>query len=109
LTDLVNEWAERERVEAQIDYTTSQGNKILLTIAAEAQAKTGHDILVMLIWLPRAHAELLEPVNDIMDPIIKQNGPVNDTVSYLGQANGKWLGVPACVAARSRGPARVST
>jgi ABC-type glycerol-3-phosphate transport system substrate-binding protein len=41
-------------------------------------------------------AELLEPVNDIMEPILKQNGAVNDTVRYLGQANGKWLGVPAC-------------
>jgi ABC-type glycerol-3-phosphate transport system substrate-binding protein len=104
LTDLVNEWAERERVEAQIDYITSQGNKILLTIAAEAQAKAGHDILVMLTWLPHAHAELLESVNDIMDPIIQQNGPVNDTVSYLGQADGKWLGVPACVGSQIKGP-----
>jgi len=41
-------------------------------------------------------AELLEPVNDIMEPILKQNGAVSDTVRYLGQANGKWLGVPAC-------------
>lgn len=27
-TDLVNEWAERERVQVQIDYITSQGNKL---------------------------------------------------------------------------------
>src|ERR1700726_3997949 len=52
LTDLVNEWAEREKVEVQIDYITSQGNKLLLTIAAEAQAKTGHDMLAMATWLP---------------------------------------------------------
>ncbi len=26
-TDLVNEWAEREKVEVKIDYITSQGNK----------------------------------------------------------------------------------
>ena len=26
-TDLVNEWAEKEKVEVQIDYITSQGNK----------------------------------------------------------------------------------
>ena len=89
LTDLVNEWAAKEKIEAQIDYITSQGNKILLTVSAEAQAKSGHDILVMTTWLPHANAELLEPVNDIMAPIIKQNGAVNDTVKYLGQANGK--------------------
>src|SRR6476620_2439145 len=34
LADLVNEWASREKVEAQIDYITTQGNKLLLTIAA---------------------------------------------------------------------------
>jgi len=70
LTDLVNEWAAKEKIEAQIDYITSQGNKILLTVSAEAQAKTGHDIMVMTTWLPHANAELLEPVNDIMAPII---------------------------------------
>ena len=35
-TDLVNEWAAKEKVEVSIDYITSQGNKNLLTIAAEA-------------------------------------------------------------------------
>ena len=93
-TDLVNEWAAKERVEVQIDYITSQGNKLLLTIAAEAQAKSGHDILAMTTWWPHTNAELLEPVNDIMEPIIKQNGELNETVRYLGQTNGKWLGVP---------------
>jgi hypothetical protein len=39
-----------------------------------------------------------------MAPILKQNGPVNDTVSYLGQASGKWLGVPACVGSQIKGP-----
>ena len=104
LTDLVNEWAAKEKIEAQIDYITSQGTKILLTVSAEAQAKTGHDILVMPTWLPHANAELLEPVNDIMAPILKQNGAVNDTVKYLGQANGKWLGVPSCVGSQIKGP-----
>jgi hypothetical protein len=104
LTDLVNEWAAKERIEAQIDYITSQGNKILLTVSAEAQAKSGHDILVMATWLPHANAELLEPVNDIMAPIVKQNGAVNYTVDYLGQANGKWLGVPSCVGSQIKGP-----
>src|SRR5712664_2667840 len=64
LTDLVNEWAEKAKVEVRIDYITSQGNKLLVTVAAEAQAKTGHDILAMATWLPHANAELLEPVND---------------------------------------------
>src|ERR1700686_977073 len=40
-TDLVNEWAEKEKVEVSIDYIASQGNKNLLTIAAEGQQKSG--------------------------------------------------------------------
>jgi ABC-type glycerol-3-phosphate transport system substrate-binding protein len=104
LTELVKEWAEKERIETQIDYITSQGQKLLVTASAEAQAKSGHDILAMPNWLAHANAELLEPVNDIMGPIIKQNGAVNDTANYLGQANGRWLGVPACVGSQIKGP-----
>src|SRR6059058_6247605 len=103
-TDLVNEWAEKEKVEVSIDYITSQGNKVQLTIAAEGQAKSGHDILAMPTWWPHAQAELLEPVNDIMEPLIKQNGAVNGTVEYLGKAGDKWLGVPATIGSQIKGP-----
>src|SRR5262245_49107296 len=49
---LIREWADKEKVEVQLDFITSQGNKLLLTLAAEAQAKSGHDILAMSTWLP---------------------------------------------------------
>jgi ABC-type glycerol-3-phosphate transport system substrate-binding protein len=103
-TDLVNEWAAREKVEVSIDYITSQGNKNLVTIAAESAAKSGHDIMAMPTWWSHAQSDLLEPVNDIMEPLIKQNGEVNGTVQYLGQLDGKWLGVPACVGSQIKGP-----
>jgi ABC-type glycerol-3-phosphate transport system substrate-binding protein len=103
-TELVKEWGAKEKVEVEIDYITSQGNKNIVTIAAEAQAKSGHDIFQMPTWWPQANAELLEPVNDIMDPLIKLNGDVNGTVKYLGQADGKWLGVPASVGSQIKGP-----
>src|SRR5215470_18100617 len=96
-TDLVNEWAEKNKVEVTIDYIPSQGNKNLLTIAAEAQAKAGHDIFAMPTWWAHANAEQLVDVKDIMGPIIAENGAVNGTVSYLGKAGEKWLGVPASV------------
>ncbi|WP_291856141.1 extracellular solute-binding protein [Bradyrhizobium sp.] len=103
-TELVNEWAAKEKVEVTIDYIPSQGNKLLLTIQAEAQAKSGHDIMAMATWLPHAHAENLEPVNEVVEAVIKQSGDVNGTVRYLGVANGKWLGVPACVGSQIKGP-----
>src|SRR6476661_10415482 len=61
-TDLVNEWAAKEKVEVSIDYITSNNKKIELTVAAEAQAKSGHDILQMYTWWPHAYAEQFEPV-----------------------------------------------
>jgi ABC-type glycerol-3-phosphate transport system substrate-binding protein len=103
-TDLVNEWAAKEKVEVSIDYIPSQGNKLLLTTQAEAQAKSGHDIIAMNTWLPHSLAESIEPVTDIVEAVIKQNGDVNGTVKYLGVADGKWLGVPACVGSQIKGP-----
>ncbi len=40
----VETWAKKNKVEVTADFITSVGSKNLLTIAAEAQAKTGHDI-----------------------------------------------------------------
>src|SRR5215475_1157608 len=93
-TAIVNEWAEKNKVEVTIDYIPSQGNKNLLTIAAEAQAKSGHDIFAMPTWWAHSNAEQLEDVADIMGPIIAENGEVNGTVKYLGTSGDKWLGVP---------------
>jgi len=101
---LVQEWAAKEKVEVEIDYITSQGNKLLLTAAAEGQARSGHDILAMFTWQPHQYDELLEPVDDVMASLIKQNGPVNATVEYLGRSNGHWLAVPATIGSQMKGP-----
>jgi len=79
---LIQEWAAKEKVEVQIDRFTA--TKALLTVAAEAQARSGHDILYMTSWLPHDYAKSLEPVDDVMIELIKQNGPVNEIVAYLG-------------------------
>ena len=108
-TDLVNEWAAKEKVEVSIDYITSRGNKNLVTIAAEAQAKSGHDILAMPTWWPHANSEQMEPVNDIMEPLIKQNGEVNGTVKYPVSLTANGSASQPASAARSRVLARAST
>lgn len=103
-TKVVNEWAAKEKVEVTVDYIPSQGNKNLLTIAAEAQARSGHDILAMPTWWPQAHAEQIEPVTDIMTQLIAQNGAVNGTVQYLGKKGDTWLGVPSTIGSQIKGP-----
>ena len=100
----VKEWAEKEKVDVTIDFITSQGNKLLLTTAAEAQAKSGHDILAMNTFLPARYSEQLVPVNDLMESLVKDNGKVNATVEYLGKVDGKWLALPATVGSQFKGP-----
>jgi len=101
---LCKEWGEKEKVEVQIDYITSNGNKLLLTTAAESQAKSGHDILAINTFLPARYADQLVPMNAEMDQLIKDHGKVNDTVEYLGKIGGKWLCIPATAGSQIKGP-----
>ena len=103
-TALINEWAEKEKVEVSVDYIPSQGNKLLITITAEAQARSGHDVLSLPSWQPADHARNLEPVDDIMAQLINENGAVTPAVEYLGKAGGKWLAVPSTVGSQIKGP-----
>ena len=101
---LVKAWADKEKVEVSMDFITSQGNKLLLTTAAESTAKSGHDVLAFSTWLPARYADQLVPMNDVVEPLIKANGPVNGTVEYLGKVGGKWLAVPATSGSQIKGP-----
>ena len=104
LTSLCKQWAAKEKVDLRIDYITSQGSKILLTIAAEGQAKSGHDLLAFPTWFPASQAGNLEPVDDIMQPLIAQNGSVVPVVEYLGKKDGHWVAVPATPGSQMKPP-----
>jgi ABC-type glycerol-3-phosphate transport system substrate-binding protein len=104
LTALCQEWAANEKVELQIDYIPSQGNKLLLTQQAEAQAGVGHDIIAISTWQPGQFDNRLERVDDVMEPILKANGPANPTAEYLGKSEGHWIAVPATVGSQLKGP-----
>jgi ABC-type glycerol-3-phosphate transport system substrate-binding protein len=104
LQKLCEEWAAQEKVDIQVDFIPSQGFKLLMTIQAEAQAKTGHDVMALSTWLPSDHALRLEPVDDVMDQVLKTNGPVNPTVEYLGKSQGRWIAVPATSGSQIKGP-----
>jgi ABC-type glycerol-3-phosphate transport system substrate-binding protein len=103
-TALIEEWAAKEKVEVQIDYITTQGNKLLLTEQAEAQSRSGHDIMTFRCWGPADHARILEPLDDVMAELIKQNGAANATAEYLGRSEGYWAGVPATRGSNVKGP-----
>lgn len=91
---IIKEWADREKVDVKVDYITSQGNKLLLTLAVEAQSRSGHDIMEFTNWESAQYNAALEPVNDVVEKVIAKNGGIDPAVEYLGKYQGKWLGVP---------------
>jgi ABC-type glycerol-3-phosphate transport system substrate-binding protein len=97
LTKICNEWGEKNKVEVHIDYITSQGEKDKLTAAAEAQAGTGHDIMSHRDWNIRIHQAMLEPLDDVINALIKKYGPISPVAEYLAKSKGVWLGVPTAV------------
>jgi ABC-type glycerol-3-phosphate transport system substrate-binding protein len=94
MTEICNAWAEKEKVDLKIDYLSTQGNKLYLTIAAEALAKSGHDIMDFSAWEPSQYANLLEPVDDVVSEVLSRNGPVGPEYEYLAKPKGHWVAVP---------------
>ena len=95
LRELCAEWGRANRVEVNIDFITSVGNQNLLTIAAQAQSRSGHDILSFPTWEPAAKADLLEPMDDVMGRLTQKYGRVTPAAEYLGKIRGKWVAIPA--------------
>jgi ABC-type glycerol-3-phosphate transport system substrate-binding protein len=90
----VDAWAEKNKVEVQLDFIPSTGNKMILTQAAEAQARAGHDIMAFDQFNTHQYADKLISVDDVVKGLIKQYGPVGKANEYLGIADGVWKGVP---------------
>jgi len=97
LTKLCKEWGEKNKVEINIDYITSQGDKDLLTASAEAQARTGHDIMSHRAWQIAVHRRVLEPLDDVVNNLIKEYGPISPVSEYLAKHEGAWRGIPTTV------------
>jgi ABC-type glycerol-3-phosphate transport system substrate-binding protein len=90
----VNAWANVNKVEVSADFITVSGNKLLMTGAAEAQAKVGHDMMTFLNWDMYNVARSLAPVEDVMQRLIAKYGAAIKTAEYLGRSEGTWLAVP---------------
>lgn len=97
LDKLTKEWGDKNKVAVHIDYITSQGEKDKLTAAAEAQAGTGHDIMSHRDWNIRIHQDKLEPLNDVVDGLIKQYGPISPVAEYMAKIKGTWRGIPTTI------------
>ncbi len=97
-------WAAKNQVEVQADFITSNGSKNILTIAAEAEAKTGHDVQAFPTWEVHNHADEIEPIDDVMTTLTGQYGAVNQVCEYLAKIKGHWLAVPTSSGTQYKGP-----
>ena len=94
LKKICAEWAAKEKVDLNVDLITSNGDKDLLTLMAEGQAKAGHDIMGLRTWYVSSQADKFVPVDDIVEPVIKQYGPIVTAAEYCGKIKGHWMAVP---------------
>jgi ABC-type glycerol-3-phosphate transport system substrate-binding protein len=105
----VNAWAEKNKVEVTADFITGNGNKLLITGAAEAQSKTGHDIYTFYNWEVHNQADSLLVVDDVMKELTSKFGEVNATATYLAKKKQGWVAVPTSSGTQTKPPcARIS-
>src|SRR6516225_8034197 len=60
---LVDAWSEKNKVEVELDFLAAN---LIVTRAAEAQAKSGHDVFAFDQWAVQQYADSLDPVDDVM-------------------------------------------
>jgi ABC-type glycerol-3-phosphate transport system substrate-binding protein len=98
----IQTWADRSKVDVQIDLISSAGNKLLFTAAAESQAGSGHDMLTMFQFDPNTYADKLEPVDETIRLISDQCGSFNPACEYLAKVKGHWMAVPSATGSLCR-------
>ncbi|MDR3537475.1 MAG: extracellular solute-binding protein [Acetobacteraceae bacterium] len=91
---LVQEWADRNKVDVALEFVTSTGGKNLLTLATEAQSRTGHDIRAFPTWMVHQYADRMEPMDDVMGRLTATYGPVSPVNAYLARIDGVWRAIP---------------
>lgn len=97
-------WGAKNQVEVMPDFITSNGSKNILTLAAEAQAKVGHDIQQFPGWEVQNHADQMEPMDDVMKRLTEKYGPVTSAAQYLFNIKGHWMAVPCSAGNQNKGP-----
>ena len=73
-------------------------------LAAEEQARTGHDVQTFPTWEVQNHADQLEPADDVMKQLTDKYGPTNQVCEYLAKVKGHWMAVPSSSGSQNKGP-----
>ncbi|MGH7119698.1 MAG: ABC transporter substrate-binding protein [Acetobacteraceae bacterium] len=101
---LVAEWAAKNHVDVELDLlnTTTNSSSLFVTEASESLAGTGHDVMSFLTWGVQKYHRKLEPIDDVVEGLIKQYGKIDATSEYLGKAGGHWMAVPTSYGSQNK-------
>jgi ABC-type glycerol-3-phosphate transport system substrate-binding protein len=88
---LVGAWAEKNKVDVQVDFLAAN---LIVTRAAEAQSRSGHDVYAFDQWAVQQYAESLDPVDDLMQRLIAKYGKLGRAYEYLAVVDKHWMAVP---------------
>src|SRR5207248_5035036 len=80
---LCEAWAAKEKVDLHLDFVSTNGDKILLTVAAEGQARSGHDIATIPSWYVSGQVDRLYPVDCLFSGLVYQYCKLDCTEDYL--------------------------
>jgi ABC-type glycerol-3-phosphate transport system substrate-binding protein len=89
----VADWAEKNKVDVQVDLISTVGNKLTVVGAAEAQAKSGHDIFTFASWDLYNTRDSLAPVDDVVEALSRDYGVIDATAEYQAKVDGQWKGL----------------
>lgn len=95
LRRLCAEWAARGEAAVEVEFVPAAGNRLALSVAAEAQARLGHDLVALTPWDAGTYADRLEPLDDIMGRLAAAQGPAHPAAEYLCRHRGAWRAIPA--------------
>jgi ABC-type glycerol-3-phosphate transport system substrate-binding protein len=93
--EIVQEWAEKNKVDVTVDLVGPQCRDIRTIVSAEARAGTGHDISAVCTFDATSFKPKLEPLNDVADYLMGKYGEFDTVSTYLCRQDGVWITLPA--------------
>jgi ABC-type glycerol-3-phosphate transport system substrate-binding protein len=94
LRNEIERWGAQTKTEVQVDFLSQTPDQMTMTLAAEAEAKSGHDVVRMGYAAVTTYARFLEPADDVVMRLQRTYGPINQTAEYCGRVDGHWAVVP---------------
>jgi ABC-type glycerol-3-phosphate transport system substrate-binding protein len=99
---LVAQWADTNKVDVSVDFINERRSKNLLTLAAEAHAKTGHDIQQFPTWEVHNYERSLEPMDDVVHRLMQKYGAMGPVAEYLSKVKGHFRAMPAVTGTQNK-------